>query len=134
MSTIKKRTEQKAFNCCLCGECCYGVGGIVLKKAEINQIANFLKLKPEFFLRTYCEKRHGRIYITTKEDDFCIFFDQKKACLIHQVKPAICNLWPFFPVNVQDKETWELAQLACPGINRNCSFEAFVRQSQKCKS
>jgi hypothetical protein len=32
---------------------------------------------------------------------------------------------------VRDKETWEMAKDACPGIHPECSFEAFVRQSKE---
>jgi hypothetical protein len=31
---------------------------------------------------------------------------------------------------VSDEETWEMAKWACRGINRECSFEEFVRQSK----
>ena len=72
-----------------------------------------------------------RVYLGTGPDGFCVFFDQEKACLIHTVKPDICSLWPFYPANVKDEETWELAKDACPGINPECSFEEFVRQSKE---
>jgi hypothetical protein len=32
---------------------------------------------------------------------------------------------------VSDKENWEMVKDACPGINPDCSFDAFVRQSKK---
>lgn len=115
----------------MCGECCYGKGGITVEKEEGQRIARFLGIAPETFLSRFCEKRHGRFYIKTGPDRFCIFFDQEEACLIHPVKPDICSLWPFYPANVNDKEAWELAKDACPGINPECSFEEFVRQSKE---
>ncbi len=119
----------KAFDCRRCGQCCYGEGGIVLEEEEIEKIARHLQLPLEDFLSRFCEKRHGRLSIKTGPDGFCIFFDQDKGCLIHPVKPKICTLWPFFPANVRDKDNWELAKEACPGINPECPFEEFVRQA-----
>ena len=119
----------KAFDCKMCGECCYGVGGIFMEVDEQKRIAEYLGLKLEDFLKDYTEKRNGRIYAGVGSDHFCIFFKNKKGCAIHPVKPARCELWPFFPANVADPETWDVAKLACRGINRDCSFEDFVRES-----
>jgi uncharacterized protein len=119
----------KAFDCKMCGECCYGAGGIFMEKEEQERIAEYLGLKLEVFLSEYTEKRNGRIYAGVGSDNFCIFFKDNKGCTIHPVKPARCELWPFFPANVADRETWDVAKLACRGINRDCSFEDFVRES-----
>jgi hypothetical protein len=32
---------------------------------------------------------------------------------------------------VADEENWESVKEACPGINPDCSFEEFVKQSKK---
>lgn len=119
----------KAFNCKMCGECCYGVGGIFMESDEQKRIAEYLGLKLEDFLKDYTEKRNGRIYAGVGSDNFCIFFKNKTGCTIHPVKPARCELWPYFPANVSDRETWDVAKLACRGINRDCSFEDFVKES-----
>jgi uncharacterized protein len=121
----------KAFDCKMCGECCYGVGGIFMEVDEQKRIAEYLGLKLEDFLTEYTEKRNGRIYAGVGSDNFCIFFKKEHGCTIHPVKPARCELWPFFPANVADPETWDVAKLACRGINRDCSFEDFVRESPK---
>lgn len=119
-----------AFDCKMCGDCCYGKGGIFLSEDEKERISRFLGISKEEFLSRFCEQRNGRTYITTGEDDFCIFYEKGKGCRIHPVKPARCALWPYYPANVKDKETWEMAKLACRGINRDCSFEEFVRESE----
>jgi Fe-S-cluster containining protein len=122
---------KKAFECKICGYCCYGEGGILLQPEDVKAISRFLKIKNEDFVSQYCEKRNGRLYIRTGETDFCIFYDKEKKCLVHPVKPKPCSLWPFFEANVRDKDNWELAKDACPGINPDCSFEDFVKQSKK---
>lgn len=121
----------KAFECKRCGQCCYGEGGIYLEKEEVERIACFLKMTPISFLSDYCEGKNGRIYIKTGDDGFCIFYDQEKSCLIHPVKPRPCFSWPFYEALLDDKENWEMAKEACPGISPDCSFEGFVRQSRK---
>lgn len=121
----------EAFTCRMCGNCCYGEGGIYLTKEEIDTISNFLKIDSEEFLSQYCEKKHGRIYIGTGPLNFCIFFYKGKGCMIHPVKPERCSLWPYYLAIIKDKDNWDLAKYACPGINRDCSFEEFVRQSKK---
>jgi hypothetical protein len=120
----------KAFECKLCGTCCYGKGGIFLEKGEAKRIAEFLGLTPDAFISRYCEKRRGRISIKSGLDDYCIFYDPKKSCLIHPVKPKTCARWPFYRALVSDPDNWEMAKDACPGINPDCSHEDFVKESK----
>lgn len=118
------------FACKMCGDCCYGEGGIYLEHDEKDRIARFLGMPTSEFLNRFCEKKHGRIYLTTGEHHFCVFYDKGKGCRIHPVKPARCALWPYYPANVRDEETWEMAKLACPGLNRECLFAEFVREAR----
>ena len=118
----------------MCGECCYGEGGIFMKTEEQTRIAKFLGLKFEDFLSKFTEERNGRIYAKVGVDNFCIFFKKGKGCAIHPVKPARCELWPYYPANITDRETWDNAKLACRGINRDCSFEEFVKESRTAES
>lgn len=121
----------KAFECQMCGECCYGKGGIYLEEVEIDRIARHLNLTTPSFLVEYCERINGRIYLKSGGDNRCIFFDRRKSCTVHTVKPQCCARWPYYPANLRDPETWEMAKGACPGINPHCSFEEFVRQSKE---
>jgi Fe-S-cluster containining protein len=125
------RDFMKAFECKQCGTCCYGEGGIHLSAAELNAVAAFLRMPPEFFTRRFCEQKNGRLSIKTGRDGYCIFYDHKKRCLIHPVKPAPCALWPFYPALLKDKDNWNLAKEACPGINPDCPFGEFVKQGEK---
>jgi Fe-S-cluster containining protein len=121
----------EVFKCITCGECCYGEGGIFMEAEEIEKISRFLRLSREKFLSQACEKRHERWYIRTGSDGYCLYFHQEKNCLIHPVKPGRCRLWPFFAAIVDDPENWELAKEACPGINPDCTFEAFVKKGKR---
>jgi Fe-S-cluster containining protein len=120
----------KAFQCRSCGECCYGEGGIIVEEAEIERMALFLGIGQETFLSRFCKEKRGRFYVKSGPDNFCIFLDKMRKCSIHSVKPKRCSLWPFYPAIVRDRENWDMAKDACPGINRECSFEEFVRQSK----
>jgi hypothetical protein len=121
----------KAFECRMCGACCYGEGGIFLVGDEKKKIAGFLGIPVKTFSREYCETRHGRMYLKVGKDNYCIFYDQEKKCGIHAVKPQRCSLWPYYPALVRDREAWELAKGACPGINPAASFEDFVGEADK---
>jgi Fe-S-cluster containining protein len=121
----------RAFECKMCGDCCYGEGGIFVDEEETGRIAGFLGLSRESFVTGYCETRNGRLYITTGPDRFCVFHDWEKQCLIHPVNPRACALWPFYPAILKDRGNWKEAGEACPGINPECPFEEFVRQGKK---
>ncbi|MGM0426311.1 MAG: YkgJ family cysteine cluster protein [Thermodesulfobacteriota bacterium] len=119
----------KAFECRMCGECCYGEGGIYLTGDEQKALARFLDISLEMLFKIYLEQRNGRMYIRTGTDHYCIFYKKGAGCAIHPVKPLRCALWPYYSANVTDRETWEMAKTACRGLNRECSFEDFVREA-----
>ena len=120
----------KAFSCRMCGQCCRGVGGITVDAEERKRIAAYLGMTPEAFLRSCCERRNGRISIRSGDDGACLFFEEGRGCRIHAVKPRQCTLWPFYPALIRDRDAWSEAMDACPGINRECSHEEFVRQAK----
>lgn len=120
----------KAFECKMCGSCCYGEGGIYVSRDEIDRIAGYLCITSESFNSRFCERKNDRNYIKTGADKFCIFYDQEKKCTIHQCNPGPCSLWPFYPALLKDEENWEMAKDACLGINQDCTFEEFVMQAK----
>lgn len=120
----------RAFECKMCGTCCFGEGGIRLEKVDVMRIARFLKISSEAFVAEYCETRNRRLYIRTAPDGYCIFHHWKDQCLIHPVVPSACSLWPYYTAILKDRDAWEEAMQACPGINPDCSFEEFVRQAK----
>ena len=125
------RIEMKAFDCKKCGKCCYGKWGIHVDADERERIARFLGMSPASFKEEYCREKHDRVYIKTGPDNFCVFFNKEKQCLIHPVKPETCSQWPYYPAIVKDEHTWEGAKNACPGINPDTTFEEFVKESKK---
>lgn len=97
---------------------------------EIERIAAFLGMEIEEFRSSFCEMRYGGLSIRSDEEGKCLFFEPGLGCKIHSVKPKRCARWPFYPALLKDPAAWSEAMDACPGINRNCSHEAFVRQGR----
>lgn len=120
----------KSFECKMCGDCCYGEGGIFLSEREVKRIARFLGLSKEDFTGVYCIQKDDQFAIKSHANKYCIFYKEEKQCLIHPVKPQICTRWPFYPSLLNDEDTWKAAQDACPGINPKSSFEDFLRESE----
>jgi hypothetical protein len=122
---------RQAFECRMCGECCYGEGGITLNSQEIKNIARFLKIEESIMISEFCKIQNGRVSVITGPDNACIFYDKQKGCLVHPVKPMPCRRWPFYPALIKDRDNWELAKEACPGLNTGCSHEEFVREAEE---
>ena len=121
----------KVFECKMCGTCCRGEGGITVNNNEIRKIASFMNMKTESFTKAYTYEKNGHVSIRAGKDGYCAFFNKEAKCTIQSVKPEICRLWPFFPANIKDRQSWEIAKLACPGINPESSFEEFIEESRK---
>jgi len=117
--------DKKVFECKMCGQCCWGEGGIVLKDGEPERIARFLGIGIEEFMTRFCEMNAKRPSIKCGDARYCIFFEKEKGCTIHPVKPKRCKDWPYYEAILSDPDNWQEAKGACPGISRECSFEEF---------
>ena len=121
----------KAFQCKICGTCCYGKGGISLKNKEIERIASFFSKPTAYFLSKFCKEKNGKVSIDIGADRYCVFHREGEGCLIHSVKPEICSRWPFFSALLKDENNWEMTKDACPGLNPDSSFEDFLKQARE---
>jgi hypothetical protein len=45
-------------------------------------------------------------------------FLREGGCSIHEVKPAQCRAFPFWPELVDDKREWKKTAAYCPGIGK----------------
>ncbi len=123
--------DRWVFRCKMCGQCCFGLGGIPVDSKELSKIAKFLQLEEKELIEKFLKK--GKRYFYIKErDGACIFFDKKeKKCKIHPVKPDICKAWPFLRGNMIDEISFNMAKTYCPGINPEITFEEFVEEGKK---
>jgi Fe-S-cluster containining protein len=129
------------FECLECGSCCSGPGEgyIWVTKAEIEFIAEFLKMPVEQLRQKYLKRLGLRTsiieHVTTKD---CIFLQSvagRKKCVIYSVRPSQCRSWPFWSENLTSPNAWNEAATNCPGINRGrlYSYDEIqkIRKNQK---
>ncbi|WP_291327989.1 YkgJ family cysteine cluster protein [Desulfovibrio sp. UCD-KL4C] len=119
----------EAFDCKRCGHCCQGEGGIIMTQKDRARLADHLGLSEEEMILKFSETVNGKIRLKSKEDGYCIFFDE--GCGVHPGRPDICRAWPFFRGNLIDKTSWEMIQDYCPGVNKDAGHEQFVIQGKK---
>jgi Fe-S-cluster containining protein len=50
------------------------------------------------------------------DKDACHFQDEKGRCTIHMARPFQCSGYPFWKMNIRNKETWTKLANACPGV------------------
>ncbi len=125
------RTE-KIFECRCCGDCCRGEGGIYIQVDEARAPAQLLGLTAEQFIERYTEPKYGQLSLKTDQDGYCLLHDREKHfCRIHQAKPPMCSDWPFFSTMLDDKDGFEEAKAACPGIPKDLTWEDFVAYHKK---
>jgi Fe-S-cluster containining protein len=128
MSLLKKKTPWYScglhFGCIQCGRCCSGPdeGYIWVTKEEAELIADFLKITVGQLNKKYL-RRVGlrRTIIEEPASKDCIFLrnlGDAKICLIYPVRPSQCRIWPFWPCNLINPNSWNAAAGRCPGINR----------------
>ncbi|MHC4981676.1 MAG: YkgJ family cysteine cluster protein [Planctomycetota bacterium] len=114
-----------AFECVRCGNCCAGPqeGYVWVRADEITAIARYLGMEEPELRRKYVREVRGRYSLTErKEGNDCTFLvpDGKggRKCAIYPVRPMQCRSWPFWKVNLRSANSWALAGMRCPGINR----------------
>ena len=118
--------KQEGFNfgfdvskCASCeGNCCIGESGYIwCTPKEIDEMASFLKLSRDTFLKDYTQKVDYRISLRElkiKDSFHCIFFDaDKRGCSIYPVRPKQCRTFPFWD---HFKENIDEVVKECPGI------------------
>lgn len=109
------------FACTGCGKCCTGFSGFVwVNEEEITKIAAFLKISVSEFTKKYLRKKEGRWSLVEKRPSYdCIFLKDKKYCQIYEVRPLQCQTYPWWPMNLQSKESWENTKQFCEGIQED---------------
>lgn len=92
--------EPFKFHCTQCGKCCLHRDDILLNAKDLFQIARKFQVKPRQVLEQYCETYIGydsRLPIVRVRSrgsiKRCLFLKDRK-CSIHDVKPAVCAMFP----------------------------------------
>jgi hypothetical protein len=115
-----------AFECTGCGNCCAGPeeGYVWVSEDEMEKIAKLLKMPAPGFRAKYV-RRVGRRFslIEVPGSNDCVFLtppdkDGNRGCRIYSARPRQCRTWPFWAGNLRSPDSWSMAQIRCPGINR----------------
>lgn len=118
---IRKELEKKAnikvvegdtfdFRCTCCGACCRYREDILLSAYDVMRIQKYLGIDFQTLLEKYCELYLGStsklpiIRIKPKGDKRTCPFLYKNKCVIHEVKPMVCALFPVGRVTKLDQE------------------------------
>lgn len=120
--------EREGFVCRRCGECCRGVGGILVTPAEMEALAAYLGLEVAVLRRDYLVDTPLGWQVASPAG-VCIFL-AGGLCRVHPVKPRICRQWPYLPALVAHADEFEAAREACPGLAAVGSHEDFRRQAR----
>lgn len=115
--------SEDVFECCQCGDCCKGFGGTYVNARDIQRICAYIHFDPKKFVTRYCEPSGSRHVLALGKDGYCIFFDPKKQCTIHPVKPYMCRAWPFIQTIIDHPENWNAMANSCPGIKKDVPHE-----------
>lgn len=114
------------FDCRRCGECCRGMGGIILSRKDSERLAAHLGLSVAELHAGYAEEKRGKYRLRAGEDGACVFFVNGARCGVHAAKPDICRAWPYFRGNLEDPASLAMAAQGCPGITPGVSFAEFT--------
>lgn len=118
------KTADDIFQCIMCGECCTGFGGTYVSKQDIDTISKFIQCDAAQFTEKYCAESGSKYVLTLSGDGKCVFYDNKKLCTIHPVKPFMCRAWPFIRTIVNHPENWNAMAGSCPGMKKDIPHDA----------
>ncbi len=107
------------FCCTACGECCSNHSGydfVFLTPKDISNLANFLELPEEDFLRAYTREDVSDVVLKDK-GEACIFLGKNGRCQIYEARPVQCRTFPFWPENMNEKVWNHEIKRDCPGVH-----------------
>ena len=107
------------FECQQCHNCCRGAqaGGVYPSRPETQRIADWLKISLHAFRSRYMVRElDGAPSLRIRANGDCIFWDE--GCTIYPVRPRQCRTFPFWPENLESRETWESVRQTCHGAGR----------------
>ena len=110
-------SEGIRFECQQCGFCCTGSSGTIFVSAnDIKEIAKFLKIAEEDFIKKYLYPFKNSYSIKEKENGDCLFYEN--GCKIYPVRPNQCRTYPFWVKNLRNEKNWERTKKECIGIGK----------------
>lgn len=101
------------IDCTQCANCCR-VATARLKERDVEKLSKFLRIKPEKFLREYCEESEDEGVILKHDAGGCVFLSGT-LCTVYEARPATCDYFPHLargPGSLVSR-MWEMVDRAC---------------------
>ena len=100
-----------------CTTCCTQKGFVYITERDAGRIAAKLGMTVADFEKRYVYRTKNLRRLRTAREVRCPFLSSE-GCSIHEVKPAQCRAFPFWPELVQSKRAWRKTAEWCPGIGK----------------
>jgi Fe-S-cluster containining protein len=88
-----------------------------LSQADLERLADFLRLPAGAFARRYTRSIGGRRLLLDKPDSHACIFLSQKSCSVYGARPTQCRTYPWWLSNIQDEQSWREAGEVCEGID-----------------
>jgi uncharacterized protein len=111
------------FKCTGCGQCCTGAPGYVwVNESEIAEMAAFLKISREEFIKKFTRRVDGHLCLLERQvpnnpSSYDCIFLKEKLCQVYAARPRQCRTFPWWPEQLKSREDWEEVARRCEGIN-----------------
>lgn len=91
---LRKIAEQieSQIDCTACANCCR-VATATLKEREVEQLAKFIGVSKNEFLRNYTEVSEEEGLILKRTEKGCVFLEGN-LCSVYEARPDTCNDFP----------------------------------------
>ncbi len=130
IKTEYKRLLPHEFYCIQCGICCSGKNGIVVdNKTDLPRLLKYFDISLDELDKKYTYIHNNKRVLRSSNDNYCIFYDDVKSCLIHKARPDICRAWPYFRGNIVDSISFEMAKSDCKGILKTSKHANFQKEA-----
>ena len=103
------------FQCIQCGRCCRGEGYVWINLTMLKRISHFLGISQQNFAQRYLRKIGENYSLRDNRNQECIFYDNKKGCLIYPVRPDKCRTFPDWK-DLKSKPAIQKMLTNCPGL------------------
>ncbi|MAG14210.1 MAG: zinc/iron-chelating domain-containing protein [Spirochaetales bacterium] len=109
------------FKCARCSSCCrHEPGYVFLTASDVENLKKATGLSGSRVRAKFCRIVFlgiiERLSLKEKENYDCIFWNEG-GCTIYKRRPLQCKTYPFWSANLISRESWDLLQNTCPGVN-----------------
>lgn len=106
------------FRCTGCNLCCKQPGYVHLHAHEAERIAQRVAGGPAYMLdfQLWVPQPDGSRQIDVPEGGACPLLGEE-GCTVHDIKPAQCATYPFWPEVMESPASWHREGVYCEGID-----------------